>query len=44
VLARGHRISQVPQIPLVVEDKIESYEKTKDALNFLKRFGAFEDV
>ncbi|CAD8120258.1 unnamed protein product [Paramecium sonneborni] len=44
VLARGHRISQVPQIPLVVEDKIESYEKTTDALNFLKRFGAFEDV
>jgi len=29
---------------LVVEDKIESYEKTKDALKFLKRFGAFEDV
>lgn len=44
VLARGHRISQVPQIPLVVEDRLESIEKTKDALAFLKRVGAFEDV
>lgn len=44
VLARGHRISQVPQVPLVVEDKLESYEKTRDAVAFLKRFGLFEDV
>jgi len=41
VLARGHRINNVPQIPLVVEDRIESYEKTRDAVAFLKRIGAF---
>lgn len=29
---------------MVVEDKLESYEKTKDAVSFLKRVGAFEDV
>jgi len=29
---------------LVVEDKIESYEKTKQAVQFLQRFGAYEDV
>lgn len=29
---------------MVVEDRLESYEKTKDAVAFLKRFGAFEDV
>jgi large subunit ribosomal protein L4e len=29
VLARGHRVSNVPELPLVVENKIESYEKTK---------------
>jgi large subunit ribosomal protein L4e len=44
VFARGHRISQVPQVPLVIEDKLESIEKTKDAVKFLKKIGAFEDV
>lgn len=29
---------------MVVEDRLESYEKTKDAIKFLKEFGAFEDV
>jgi ribosomal protein L4 len=29
---------------LVVEDKLESYERTKDAVSFLKRVGAFQDV
>jgi len=29
---------------LVVEDRIESYEKTKDAVQFLQRFGVYEDV
>lgn len=27
-----------------MEDKLESYEKTRDAVAFLKRVGAFEDV
>jgi large subunit ribosomal protein L4e len=31
-------------MPLVIDDKLESYEKTKDAVNFLKRFKAFADV
>jgi len=29
---------------LVVDDKIESIEKTKEVIAFLKRFGAYEDV
>lgn len=44
VMARGHRVQEVPELPLVVEDKLESYEKTKDAVEFLRRFGAYEDV
>jgi large subunit ribosomal protein L4e len=44
VLARGHKVSNVPELPLVVEDRIESYEKTKEAVEFLTRFGAYEDV
>jgi len=44
VLARGHRISNIPNLPLVIEDKVEGVEKTKDAVALLKRFGAYEDV
>ena len=29
---------------MVVDDKLESVEKTKDLISFLKRFGAFDDV
>jgi large subunit ribosomal protein L4e len=29
---------------LVVEDRLESFEKTKSAVTFLKAFGAYEDV
>jgi len=44
VLARGHRISGIPNLPLVVDDKIEGVEKTRDVVAFLKKFGAYEDV
>lgn len=44
VQARGHKVSQVPELPLVVEDRLESFEKTNQAVSFLKRFGAYEDV
>lgn len=29
---------------MVVDNSIENYEKTKEAIEFLKRFGAYEDV
>jgi len=44
VEARGHKIHNVPQIPLVLDDKVEGIEKTKDALAFLKRIGALDDI
>jgi len=44
VMARGHRVNNIPNLPLVVEDKLEGIEKTRDAVAFLKRFGAYEDV
>jgi len=44
VQARGHRVGNTPFLPLVVDDKLESVEKTKDIIAFLKRFGAYEDV
>jgi large subunit ribosomal protein L4e len=44
VMARGHRIERVNQIPLVVTDDIQSYTKTKQAVAFLRRVNAWEDV
>ncbi|KAL2935782.1 60S ribosomal protein L4-1 [Bienertia sinuspersici] len=44
VLARGHKIEAVPELPLVVSDNIESVEKTKAAMKVLKSIGALEDV
>lgn len=44
VEARGHRIGQVAEIPLVVDNSIESLTKTKDAISILKKLGAYEDV
>jgi large subunit ribosomal protein L4e len=37
VMAKGHRIDNIPEVPLVVSDKIQSYSKTKEAMIFLKR-------
>lgn len=44
VLARGHRVDQIAEIPLVVSDDIESVTKTKDAIAALKAVGAHKDV
>jgi len=44
VLARGHKIENVPEIPLVVDDTTQNLTKTKDAVALLKKLGAYEDV
>ncbi|KAL6957628.1 60S ribosomal protein L4 [Sarracenia purpurea var. burkii] len=44
VMARGHRIDSVPEIPLVVSDSVESVEKTSQAINSLKQIGAYPDA
>lgn len=44
VMSRGHKIENVPEVPLVVEDSIQGYEKTKEALAFLKVIAAIDDV
>jgi large subunit ribosomal protein L4e len=44
VLARGHRIEQVPELPLVVDDSVQSVQKTKAAVAALKAIGAYADV
>ncbi|KAL6534222.1 60S ribosomal protein L4A [Orobanche hederae] len=44
VFARGHRIEEVPQLPLVVSDSAEAVEKTSAALKILKQIGAYPDA
>jgi len=44
VMARGHKIDRISEIPLVVSDDIQSYQKTSQAVGFLKRVRAIDDV
>merc|ERR1711944_265467 len=44
VMAKGHRIENIPEVPLVVSDKIQSYTKTKEAHIFLKKSKAWSDI
>jgi len=44
VMARGHRISQVAECPLVVDNSVEGTDKTSKALKILAQLGASEDV
>lgn len=42
VLSRGHRVNQVPEIPLVVDSL--TVERTKDLLKILESFGLEEEL
>jgi large subunit ribosomal protein L4e len=44
VQARGHKVDKVPELPLVVTDEVQSIKRTKDAVAFLKRAGAYADA
>lgn len=44
VMARGHRIDEVPEFPLVLDDSLNKVSHTKDAKAILERFGAYADV
>ena len=44
VLARGHRIEGIEEVPLVVSSGVEEYTKTKEAVTLLKALNAYTDV
>jgi len=44
LLARGHRVEGVPQVPLVVDDSASSIKKTAKAVELLKQLGAYADI
>jgi len=44
VMARGHRISEIPEVPLVVSDNIQEIKKTSKAVEVLVGLNAYADV
>ncbi|KAI8071744.1 ribosomal protein L4 domain-containing protein [Gongronella butleri] len=44
VMARGHRIEQIEEVPLVVSNEVEKITKTKQAVALLKSLEAYADV
>jgi large subunit ribosomal protein L4e len=44
VMAKGHSIEQVPEIPLVLSDKVEEVKKTKEAVRILRKLNAWKDI
>jgi len=44
VLARGHKISELPEVPLVIGNATEALQKTKQAIAALTAVGAYPDV
>lgn len=44
VMARGHRVDNVSEVPLVVPEHVENITRTKQAIEVLKKVGAYDDV
>jgi len=44
VMARGHKIEQLDEVPLVVSSGAEALTKTSAAVALLQKFGAYDDV
>ncbi|KAK2705206.1 large ribosomal subunit protein uL4A-like [Artemia franciscana] len=44
VMAKGHAIEKVAEIPFVVSDKVQELQKTKEAVDFLRKTRAWNDV
>ena len=44
VCFQGHRIEEIPEVPLVISDKIEELKKTKEAVGVLRKIKAWADI
>jgi len=44
IMARGHAVSEIPEVPLVVSDKVQEFKKTKEAVVLLRRLRAWADI
>lgn len=44
VMSNGYHIEEVPELPLVAEEKTEGFKKTKDTVQVLKKQKAWNDM
>jgi large subunit ribosomal protein L4e len=44
VMSKGHRIEEVPELPLVISDKVQELKKTKEAVGVLRKLKAWSDI
>jgi len=44
VLSKGHRIEQIPEVPLVLSDKVQELKKTKEAVAVLHKLKVWPDI
>ena len=44
ITARGHKIGNIENFPIVVSDEIETIERTKDIIKILNSLNLMEDV
>jgi len=44
VMAKGHKISRIREVPLVIEDSLQSFKRTKVAAKFLKHQKIWPDI
>lgn len=44
LMARGHKVDKVAEVPCVIEAGVESMTKTKQAVKLMKAIGAYDDV
>lgn len=44
VMSKGHMVNEIPELPLVVNDKVQELTKTKQAVIFLRRIRAWTDI
>lgn len=40
----GHRIEQIPEVPLVLSDKVEELKKTKEAVGVLRKLKLWPEI
>jgi large subunit ribosomal protein L4e len=44
VMSKGHRIEEVPELPLVISDSVQELKKTKEAVGVLRKLKAWSDI
>jgi len=44
VMSKGHKVEEISEVPLVVDDQVESFVKTKEAVQLLRKLNAWADV